>query len=124
MDNTLNTERQLAARLVMAQAAAAVVVALLFVLVDGRSALGALAGGLLVAIATALQASRGLAASGAQGGVVWARLVVGTLVRWLVVIVGLYGLLVGLRWPPLAVVSGLAAALLAPLWRIFVNGKA
>lgn len=73
----------------------------------------ALAGGLLVVAGTMLLAARGL--SGGVPALALMRTLTGVLLRWIVVLGGMFLVLVRLEWPPAPLVAGLAAALLAPL---------
>lgn len=112
--NSLTSSRKLALRLMFAQALAATVVALACWPLGWRHATAALTGGLLVLAGTALMAARGLTRG--PSGLVLARLLLGVLLRWIVVLCGVYVVLAGLQWPPAPLLAGLVAALLAPLF--------
>lgn len=114
MLNSLTTSRKLAARLLVAQALAALVAGLVCLPWGWRHAMAALTGGMLVMVGTALMAARGLTRG--RSGVVLARMLLGMLLRWIVVLGGLFVVLVGLKWPPAPLIAGLVVALLAPLF--------
>ncbi len=97
------------------QTAVAVVAGLGFLIRDVPSAVGALAGGLLVAVGTGVLALRVFAPALAGAGVTLARFAVGTLLKWVVVLGGLYVFFAWWRLPALPVVVGLAAAALVNL---------
>ena len=109
--NTLAAGRRLAARLLVAQLGLALLVGLIFLLQGRRAAFAAIAGAALVALGTALLASRALVRGGPME--VLTRVLMGTLLKWLVVLGGLY-LLLG-RWhlPPLPALVGVIVALAA-----------
>lgn len=113
MDNSLAAGRRLAAGVVAAQAAAATVVGLLFLLRGAESALGAFGGGASVAVGTGLLALRVFRPQLARGAVAMRRFALGMLVKWLVVLGGLFLLLVRLRLPLVPVVVGVGAAAIA-----------
>ena len=115
MDNSLAAGRRLAMQVVLAQVAVAVVAGLVFLARGIPSAAGALAGGLVVAIGTALLALPVFAPALAGGGTMLARFAVGTLLKWIVVIVGFYLILAYWRLPALPALIGLVAALLVNL---------
>jgi ATP synthase protein I len=101
-------------QVVLAQAVAAVVAGGVFLLAGTTaSAAAALGGGLALAIGTALLALRVFRPSLASGAVTMRRFALGTLLKWLVVLGGLFLILVRLRLPLLPALAGLAAAMLA-----------
>lgn len=112
VDNSLTAGRRLAVQVILFQAAVAVVAGLAFLVRGVPSAVGAFAGGLLVAIGTAVLALRVFAPSLAGPGTTMLRFAVGTLLKWAVVLVGLYLILVYWRLPALPAFIGLVAALL------------
>jgi ATP synthase protein I len=115
VDNSLAAGRKLAVHVVSAQAAAAIVVGSLF-LVEGKAAAGAaLAGGLVVTVGTALLALRVFRPQLARGSVTMRRFALGALLKWLVVLGGLYLILVRLRLPPLPALAGVGAVMLVNL---------
>lgn len=115
MDNSQAAGRRLAMQVVLAQVAVAVVAGLAFLARGIPAAVGALAGGLVVAIGTALLALPVFAPALAGGGTMLARFAFGTLLKWIVVIVGFYLILAYWRLPALPALIGLVAALLVNL---------
>lgn len=115
MENSLAANRRLAAQLVLLQAGVALVAGLAFLLRSPASALGAFAGGLVVAIGTALVALRVFGPALAGPGATLARFAVGTLLKWIVVIVGFYLILAVWKLPAIAALVGLVAALMTNL---------
>lgn len=115
MDNSLAAGRRLALQVVLAQVAVAVVAGLGFLARGIPAAVGALAGGLVVAIGTGLLALPVFAPAPAAGGTMLARFALGTLLKWVVVIVGFYLILAYWRLPALPSLVGLVAALLVNL---------
>lgn len=111
--NTLAAGRRLAARLVVVQLGIALLVGLIFMLQGRQAAFAAAAGATLVALGTALLASRALVRGGAV--VVLTRVLMGTVLKWLVVIGGLYLLLARWHLPPLPALVGVILALAANL---------
>ena len=98
--------------MVLAQAAAAVIVGALFLIGGIRPALAAFGGGLVVALGNALLAFRVFAPQLAQGGETARRFALGTLLKWMVVLGGLFVLLVRAQMPPLPTLVGAGAATL------------
>ncbi len=115
MDNSLAAGRQLAVKVVLTQVAVAVVAGLAFLAQGVGSAVAAFAGGALVVIGTGLLALRVFAPALAGPGAMLARFAVGTLLKWIVVIVGLYLILAYWRLPALPALVGLVAVLLVNL---------
>ena len=115
MDNSLAAGRRLAVQVILAQAAVAVVAGLAFLVRGIPEAAGALAGGLVVAIGSGLLALPVFAPALAGGGTMLARFALGTLLKWVVVIVGFYLILAYWKLPALPALVGLVAALLVNL---------
>lgn len=115
VNNPLASGRRLALQVVLAQAVAAIAVGLLFLLRDAAWALAALAGGLVVALGTALLALRVFRPPLARGAVVMQRFALGTLLKWLVVLGGMYLILVRLELPLLPALVGVGVAMLVNL---------
>lgn len=111
MDNSLAAGRRLAVQVVLAQAAAAIIAGLFFLVRGATSALGAFGGGGVVAIGTALLALRVFRPSPARGDVTLRRFALGTLLKWVVVLGGLFLLLVRLHLPLVPVVVGAGTAM-------------
>lgn len=113
MDNSLAANRRLALQLVAAQGAAAAVAALAcWWWRGGAAGIGALATGLVVALGTSVAAAGVFVPALAGPGATLARLAAGTLLKWIVVIVGLYLILAYWRLPAVPALIGLVAALL------------
>ena len=112
MNNSLAAGRRLAFEVVLAQVATAIIVGALFLFEGAASAVAALGGGLVVAIGTTLLAVRVFRPPLASGGVTMRRFALGTLLKWLVVLGGLFLILVRLKLPPLPALVGLGAAML------------
>jgi len=115
VDNSLAAGRRLALQVVLAQAAVAVIAGLAFLVQGVQAAVAALAGGLLVAAGTGLLALRVFAPALAGPGSMLARFAFGTLLKWIVVIVGFYLILAYWRLPALPALIGLVAAVLVNL---------
>lgn len=98
--------------MVLAQAVAAVIVGLLFLVAGMASAAAACGGGLAVAAGNALLALRVFRPPLASGSITARRFALGTLLKWLVVLGGLFLILVRLRLPPLPALVGAMAATL------------
>jgi hypothetical protein len=116
MQNSIAAGRRLAIRVVVAQAAATVLVAAGFAWHGWDDALGVLAGGGVVVLGTIVLALRLFAGPPAAAGTVLARMIVGNLLRWCVIGVGLYLMLVKAALPGLPIIAGLIAALLPQLF--------
>lgn len=95
-------------RIVIAQLVVAVVAGLAFSLQGRAAGLAAFAGALIVAVATALLAARAFSTLGG-GGAMYARLLVGTILRWIVLIGGMALILVQWKLPFLPALVGLVA---------------
>ncbi|HEX7324805.1 MAG TPA: hypothetical protein VF292_05580 [Rhodanobacteraceae bacterium] len=121
VDNSLAGGRQLALHVILVQAAVAVVAGLVFLPLQGVwAAVAALAGGLVVAVGTGLLALPVFAPALAGAGATLARFAIGTLLKWIVVIVGFYLILAVWRLPALPALVGLVAALLV---NVFMLGR-
>lgn len=116
MQNSIAAGRRLAIRVVAAQAAATALVAAGFAWRGWDDALAVLAGGGVVVVGTVVLALRLFAGAPAAAGTVLARMIVGNLLRWCVIGVGLYLAMVVARLPGLPVLAGLIAALLPQLF--------
>jgi F0F1-type ATP synthase assembly protein I len=113
--NSVAAGRRQALRVLAVQAAATGLVALVFLAQGDRAALGALLGGGAATLGTALMAWRALGGGVVGAGVALARLFGGLALKWLVIVLALYLALARFELPPLPVVSGLGAALVATL---------
>ncbi|MBS0486850.1 MAG: ATP synthase subunit I [Proteobacteria bacterium] len=116
MQNSTAAGRRLAIRVVAAQAVATALVAAGFAWRGWDDALAVLAGGGVVVVGTVVLALRLFAGAPAAAGTVLARMIVGNLLRWCVIGVGLYLAMVVARLPGLPVLAGLIAALLPQLF--------
>lgn len=110
MNNSLAAGRRLASHVVLAQTAATLIVGLLFLIGGMAPAVAAFGGGATVAIGNALLALRVFRPPLAGGGVAARRFALGTLLKWLVVLGGLFLILVRLRLPLLPTLIGVGAA--------------
>ncbi len=115
MQNSIAAGRRLAVRVVLAQALVTVLVAAGYGLRGWNESLAVLVGGGVVALGTAVLALRLFAGAPAAAGTVLARLIVGNLLRWCVIGVGLYLAMVVARLPGLPVLAGVVAALMPQL---------
>lgn len=115
MNNSLAANRRLASKVILAQAALAVLVGLAFLARDVPSAVAALAGGLVAAAGTGMLALRVFARASTGPGGMLARFAVGTALKWIVVIIGLYLILGYWKLPAMPAFIGLVAALLVNL---------
>jgi F0F1-type ATP synthase assembly protein I len=109
--NSVAAGRRLARRLLIVQIGVIGLIALALTTMSGRAGLGALMGGMAVAIGSALMAWRVFAGPVAGAGVALTRMAGGLALKWLVIVVLLYLALVPLALDPLAVFGGLLAAL-------------
>jgi len=114
MQNSIAAGRRLAVRVVAVQLAVTMLLAVGFLLQGWQSGLAALSGGGAVALGTALLALRMFGAGPAAAGVVLWRLIVGNLLKWGVILLGLYLALARAQLPGLPVIAGLVAAVLVP----------
>jgi F0F1-type ATP synthase assembly protein I len=115
VDNSLAASRRLALQVVLGQAVVAALAGLGFLVQGVHAAVAALAGGLLVTAGTGLLALRVFAPALAGPGSMLARFALGTLLKWIVVIVGFYLILGYWKLPALPALVGLVAAVLVNL---------
>ncbi|MEP6485599.1 MAG: ATP synthase subunit I [Rudaea sp.] len=115
MQNSIAAGRRLAIRVVGAQLIVTMLVAAGFLLQGAQSSLGVLSGGFTVALATGILVLRVFAAAPASAGVVFGRFIVGNLLKWGVIALGLYVAMVKAGLPGFAVMIGVIAALLPQL---------
>jgi ATP synthase protein I len=113
MRNSMAAGRRLALRAATLQAAVATAVALAFLFDSSASALAAGIGGGAVVVGSALSALRTFAGAPRGAGVALARLLVGLLLKWFVVLGTLYVALARLRLPPLPLLAGVVVTTLA-----------
>jgi len=112
MQNSIAAGRRLAFRVVRAQIGGAALVGGGFLLAGWRSGLAALCGGAVVALATGVLALRLFGTGPTSAGAVLARLIVGNLLKWGVIALGLYLTIVEAELPGLPVICGVAVATL------------
>lgn len=116
MLNTLAAGRRQASRVLFAQATATGLVTLAFLVQGLDAALGALLGGGAATLGNALAAWRAFGGGVDGAGSALFRLFGGIALKWLVIVGALLVALVHLELPPLAVIGGLGAALVAYLF--------
>ena len=109
MLNSLASGRRLALRIMLLQLAVAVLAGLVFLALGRREALSAALGAGVVALGTALLSARFFSGLGGAG-VAFSRLLTGMLLKWIVIVGGLFTIMFHYKLPPLAAISGLAAA--------------
>ena len=115
MLNSIAAGRRLALRVVLAQAGVTLLAAAGFSLAGWRSGFGVLAGGGVVVLGTAVLALRMFATGPTGAGEELARMIVGNLLKWIVIGVGLYVVLAKVGLPGGPVIAGVIAALLPQL---------
>ena len=115
MLNSVAAGRRQARSVVAYQAGVALAAALVFLVQGTDAALAALMGGGSVALGSALMAWRAFAGGVDGAGMALMRLFGGLALKWLVVVAALYLALARLGLPPLPLVAGLCAALVASL---------
>ncbi len=109
MLNSLTSGRRLAWRITLLQLAVALLAGLVFLAQGRQEAVAAAAGAAIVALGTALLSARYF--SGVSGaGVVFSRLLMGMILKWIVIVGGLVVILFQYKLPPLAAITGLVAA--------------
>lgn len=116
MLNSLAAGRRLALRLVMWQLGVAVMAGLIFLTLGRRAALAASASALTVALGNVLAGARAFSRGGA--GLVLARLILGSLLKWAVVLTGMYVIMVRWRLPPVPAIAGLILAVVVNLFAL------
>ena len=115
MLNSVAAGRRQAYRVLVAQAIATGLVALVFLVQGHRAALGALLGGSAVVLGSALMAWRALGGGVTGAGATLLRLVGGLALKWLAIIATLWLALAILQLPPLSVVAGMGLALVVSI---------
>lgn len=115
MQNSIAAGRRLAFRVVCAQIIAAALVAAGFLFDSWRAGLAVLTGGGVVAAATGVLALRLFTAGPGSGAEVFGRLIVGNLLKWITIALGLYLTMVKAGMPGLPVMCGVIAALVPQL---------
>jgi ATP synthase protein I len=107
--------RRQAQRVVVFQTVVTLIAALVFLVQGERAALAALLGGGAVTLGSALMAWRAFGAGVIGPGAALARLFGGLALKWLVIVGALYIALARFELPPLPLIAGLGAALVAYL---------
>lgn len=115
MLNSAAAGRRQARQVVIAQAVTAALVALAFLVDSVSSALGAGLAGAGVALGSALMAWRSFPGGVIGAGAALSRLFGGIALKWLVIAGAMYLALARFELPPVPVVTGLCAALVASL---------
>ena len=115
MLNSVAAGRRQARSVVAYQAAVTLAAALVFLVQGTDAALAALMGGGSVALGSALMAWRAFRGGVSGAGPALMRLFGGLALKWLVVVAALYLALARLALPPLPLLAGLCAALVASL---------
>lgn len=115
MLNSAAAGRRQARQVVIVQTVTAALVALAFLVDSVASAAGAGLAGVGVAVGSALMAWRSLPDRMLGAGAVLSRLAGGIALKWLVIAGALYLALARFELPPVPVVTGLSAALIASL---------
>ena len=110
MLNSAAAGRRLALRVVAFQAVAALLAAAACLLLGPRAALAALVGGGAMVLGSLLAAWGAFGGGVAGAGVALGRLLLGTAVKWLVVVVGLYLAMAVWKLPAVPVLAGAAMA--------------
>jgi ATP synthase protein I len=111
--NSVAAGRSAALRAVAYQMAAVVLVALAFLLMGGAASLAAFLGGITVVLGSALAANIALGGGVVTARSAFSRLMLGTALKWLVVIT-IFAIASGVwRMAPLPMLAGLAVALIA-----------
>jgi ATP synthase protein I len=107
--NSLASGRRLALRIILLQLAVAAIVGIAFLPQGFRACIAGAAGAMIVALGTALLATRTFAGLG-SAGMTMGRLLSGMVLKWMAIIGGLIIILGQYKLPPLAAITGLVAA--------------
>jgi ATP synthase protein I len=110
MLNSLASGRRLALRIMLLQLAVAALAGLVFLTLGRREAVSAAAGAVVVALGTALLSARFFSGLSSSAGMALGRLLTGMLLKWVVIVGGLFVILFQFKLPPLAAITGLVAA--------------
>jgi len=110
MLNSLASGRRLALRIMLLQFAVAALAGLVFLTLGRREAVSAAAGAVVVALGTALLSARFFSGLSSSAGMALGRLLTGMLLKWVVIVGGLFVILFQFKLPPLAAITGLVAA--------------
>ena len=107
--NSLASGRRLALRLLLWQLLVAAIVGLVFAALGLREAIAATAGATIAAAGTALLSAR-MFSQVTGAGMALGRLLTGMVLKWMVIIGGMIAIMFQWKLPPLAAITGLAAA--------------
>ena len=110
MLNSLASGRRLALRIMLLQLAVAMLAGLVFLALGRREAISAAAGAAVVALGTAMLSARFFSGLSSSAGMALGRLLTGMLLKWIVIVGGLFMILFQFKLPPLAAITGLVAA--------------
>lgn len=111
MLNSLASGRRLALRIMLLQLAVAALAGLVFLTLGRRDeAISATAGAVVVALGTALLSARFFSGLSSSAGMALGRLLTGMLLKWVVIVGGLFVILFQFKLPPPAAIAGLVAA--------------
>ena len=110
MLNSLASGRRLALRIMLLQLAVAALAGLVFLTLGRPEAVSAAAGAVVVALGTALLSARFFSGLSSSAGMALGRLLTGMLLKWIVIVGGLFMILFQFKLPPLAAITGLVAA--------------
>jgi len=111
MTDTVNRAKRLVARVVLLQAASAMVVALIFGMTSGSpAAISALAGGAIVAIGTAVFGWRMFAPGIASASTLNRAMMAGEMLKWFWLVLAVWAGLTKLRLLPMPLLVGLIVA--------------
>lgn len=110
MLNSVPAGRRLARRTVTWQAAATLLVSLLCLAFGRDAALGALAGGAAITLGSLLTGLGAFAGGVSGAGAVLGRLLLGTVLKWILAVAVLYLAIAVWKWPALPVLAGMASA--------------
>lgn len=115
MLNSVPAGRRLARRAVLSQAVATLLASIVCLAFGRDAALGALVGGGAIAIGGSIAAAFTFAGGVSGAGAIFARLLLGTVAKWMLAIAAMYAAIAVFGWPAIAVLVGMASAAAAPL---------
>ncbi len=96
-------------RIMLLQLAVALVIGLVFLVVGRQEAVAAAMAAVVVAMGTAVLSARFFSGHGGAG-LALSRLLTGMILKWVVIVGGLFVILFQYKLPPLAAITGLVAA--------------
>ncbi len=110
MLNSVPAGRQLARRTVTIQAVATLLASLACLAFGREAAFGAFAGGASITLGSLLTGLGTFGGGVVGAGAVFGRLLLGTVVKWVLVVAVLYLAIAVWKWPALPVLAGMASA--------------